>query len=183
MALPAPPDGGETPTNLDGARSKHRALHLSFLPHATLHIRVTPLAKSTLVFLTSTDSATAAAASALGSFVYAMPNVCFISWMSMYGGCNAFSFSNTLYSGESMSKVLLVQLLCSRLSCIRGNFLETNYPFSASNPQALYPHLLSQSPIPSNLLRELQKCSPGAPRNPLTSDVASHGVAMASAPV
>jgi hypothetical protein len=28
--------------------------------------------------------------------VYAMPNVCVVSLMSMYGGYNAFSFSNTL---------------------------------------------------------------------------------------
>ncbi|MCJ1439189.1 hypothetical protein MMC27_008580 [Xylographa pallens] len=54
--------------------AKHIALSLPRSPHTTLHIRLTRLETSTLVFLTTTDYATSASSSALGSFVYAMPN-------------------------------------------------------------------------------------------------------------
>ncbi|KAM0798819.1 hypothetical protein BDR22DRAFT_791515, partial [Usnea florida] len=40
----------------------------------TLHIQITSLEKSTMVFLTTTDPASSSSLSALGSFVYSMPN-------------------------------------------------------------------------------------------------------------
>ncbi|MCJ1475423.1 hypothetical protein MMC13_004085 [Lambiella insularis] len=54
--------------------AQYISLRLSLSPHTTLHIHLTPLPTSTLLFLTTTDHATSASTSALGSFVYAMPN-------------------------------------------------------------------------------------------------------------
>ncbi|MCJ1294795.1 hypothetical protein MMC34_006353 [Xylographa carneopallida] len=54
--------------------AKHIALPLPRSPHTTLHIRLTRLETSNLIFLTATDHATSSSSSALGSFVYAMPN-------------------------------------------------------------------------------------------------------------
>ncbi|MCJ1314993.1 hypothetical protein MMC15_000307 [Xylographa vitiligo] len=54
--------------------AKHIALPLPRSPHTTLHIRLTRLETSNLIFLTTTDHATSSSSSALGSFVYAMPN-------------------------------------------------------------------------------------------------------------
>lgn len=48
---------------------------LRLSPHTTLHIQLTSLATSTLIFLTTKSPANPSSVSALGSFVYAMPNV------------------------------------------------------------------------------------------------------------
>ncbi|MCJ1283063.1 hypothetical protein MMC26_002390 [Xylographa opegraphella] len=56
------------------APAKHIALPLPRFPHTTLHIRLTRLETSNLIFLTTTDHATSSSSSALGSFVCAMPN-------------------------------------------------------------------------------------------------------------
>ncbi|KAL8995411.1 MAG: hypothetical protein Q9169_004856 [Polycauliona sp. 2 TL-2023] len=42
--------------------------------HTTLHLQITTLDTSNLIFLTSTDPSSSGSLSALGSFVYAMPN-------------------------------------------------------------------------------------------------------------
>ncbi|KAL6720497.1 hypothetical protein ACLMJK_002421 [Lecanora helva] len=47
---------------------------LLLTPHTTLHTQVTALQTSILVFLTATDPSHTSSLSALGSFVYAMPN-------------------------------------------------------------------------------------------------------------
>lgn len=49
---------------------------LPLTPHTTLHMQITPLETSTMVFLTTTDQPSSSSLSALGSFVYSMPNVC-----------------------------------------------------------------------------------------------------------
>ena len=51
------------------------AVPFPFSPHVTLHLQITRLETSTLIFLTSTDPSTSSSLSPLGSFVYAMPNV------------------------------------------------------------------------------------------------------------
>lgn len=53
----------------------HLAVPLPFSPHTTLHLQITRLETSTLIFLSSTDPSSSGSQSALGSFVYAMPNV------------------------------------------------------------------------------------------------------------
>ena len=50
---------------------------LPLSPHTTLHIQITPLEKSTIVFLTTTYPSSSSSLSALGSFVYSIPNVPF----------------------------------------------------------------------------------------------------------
>lgn len=57
------------------APSEYLALSLPHSPQAVLHVQVTRLETSILSFLTTTDSLHGASLSALGSFVYAMPNV------------------------------------------------------------------------------------------------------------
>lgn len=57
-------------------RPKALARPLPLSPHTTLHIQTTSLATSNLIFLTTTTTPEATSSlSALGSFVYAMPNV------------------------------------------------------------------------------------------------------------
>lgn len=53
---------------------KQLAIPLPLTPHTTLHMQITTLDTSNLIFLTSTDPSSSASLSALGSFVYAMPN-------------------------------------------------------------------------------------------------------------
>jgi hypothetical protein len=55
--------------------SKYIAFPLPRIPHTTLHIRITLLETSTMIFLTTTDYTTSSTTSPLGSFIYAMPNV------------------------------------------------------------------------------------------------------------
>ena len=55
--------------------AKYIALPLPLSPHTTFHIRITHLETSNMIFLTTTDYSASAGTSALGSFVYAMPNV------------------------------------------------------------------------------------------------------------
>ena len=57
------------------AAPKDFSFPLRLSPHTTLHIQLTSLATSTLIFLTTKSPASPSSASALGSFVYAMPNV------------------------------------------------------------------------------------------------------------
>ncbi len=52
-----------------------RSLPLQKTPHTTIHLSITVLATSTLVFLTSKTPADPPSSSALGSLVYALPNV------------------------------------------------------------------------------------------------------------
>ncbi|KAL8770984.1 MAG: hypothetical protein Q9209_003403 [Squamulea sp. 1 TL-2023] len=53
---------------------KQVAIPLPLTPHTTLHLQITALETSNLIFLTSTDPSSSGSLSALGSFVYAMPN-------------------------------------------------------------------------------------------------------------
>ncbi|KAL8756976.1 MAG: hypothetical protein Q9199_002566 [Rusavskia elegans] len=53
---------------------KQLAIPLPLTPHTTLHMQITTLDTSNLIFLTSTDPSSSGSQSALGSFVYAMPN-------------------------------------------------------------------------------------------------------------
>ncbi|MCJ1358994.1 MAG: hypothetical protein MMC33_008994 [Icmadophila ericetorum] len=64
LSSPAPPS----------LHPKHIAIPLRLTPHTTLHIQLTQLETSNLIFLTTTDPSNSNALSALGSFVYAMPN-------------------------------------------------------------------------------------------------------------
>ncbi|MCJ1249103.1 hypothetical protein MMC30_006326 [Trapelia coarctata] len=54
--------------------SKYIALPLPLSPHTTLRIRITRLKTSNMIFVTTTDYSASSTTSALGSFVYAMPN-------------------------------------------------------------------------------------------------------------
>ena len=54
---------------------KYLALPLPLSPHTTLHVRITALRTSNMIFLTTTDFSPSSSSSALGSFIYAMPNV------------------------------------------------------------------------------------------------------------
>ena len=49
---------------------------LPHIIHTTLHIQVTRFGTSNMVFITTSDPSSSLSSSALGSFVYAMPNVC-----------------------------------------------------------------------------------------------------------
>jgi len=69
--------------------SKYIALPLPLSPHTTLHIRITRLETSNMIFLTITDYSASSTTSALGSFVYAMPNVSYPSFSKI-----AFMASN-----------------------------------------------------------------------------------------
>lgn len=69
LSPPTPPSPTLHPT--------HLAIPLPFSPHTTLHLQITRLETSNLIFLTSTDPSTSGSLSSLGSFVYAMPNVRF----------------------------------------------------------------------------------------------------------
>ncbi len=53
---------------------KQLAIPLPLTPHTTLHVQITTLDTSNLIFVTSTDPSSSGSLSALGSFVYAMPN-------------------------------------------------------------------------------------------------------------
>ncbi len=44
--------------------------------NVTLHVRITRLETSTMVFVTTSDPSNSSSLSALGSYVYSMPNVC-----------------------------------------------------------------------------------------------------------
>ena len=80
----SPAQSPSASTAAAGASSPSHALQpqqlsipLPLSPHTTLHIQITPLEKSTMVFLTTTDPSSSSSLSALGSFVYSMPNVPF----------------------------------------------------------------------------------------------------------
>ena len=45
------------------------------LPHTTLHVQITRLETSNMIFLTTSDDSSSNSPSSLGSFVYSMPNV------------------------------------------------------------------------------------------------------------
>lgn len=66
---------------LNGMTSSNRTLELAVdLPHSPglrLNLHLTILATSVMLFLTSTSTEGASGAAALGSFVYAMPDVSF----------------------------------------------------------------------------------------------------------
>lgn len=66
--------------------SKYIALPLPLSPHTTLHIRMTRLETANMVFLTTTDYSAPSTTSALGSFVYAMPNVSYPSFFRKPSG-------------------------------------------------------------------------------------------------
>lgn len=53
----------------------HLSIPLPLSPHTTLHLQITTLATSVMVFITTTDPSSSSSLSSLGSFVYAMPNV------------------------------------------------------------------------------------------------------------
>lgn len=58
-----------------GTDTQELHLALRFLPNLKIHIRLTFLTTSLLIFMTSSETAIPGASSALGSFVYSMPNV------------------------------------------------------------------------------------------------------------
>ncbi|KAL9605566.1 MAG: hypothetical protein Q9179_001224 [Wetmoreana sp. 5 TL-2023] len=53
---------------------KQLAIPFPSIPHTTLHLQITRLETSNMIFMTSTDPSSRGSLSALGSFVYAMPN-------------------------------------------------------------------------------------------------------------
>ncbi|KAL8839607.1 MAG: hypothetical protein Q9176_004348 [Flavoplaca citrina] len=69
---PQPPSSQISPSPT--LQRKQLAIPLPQIPHTTLHMQITTLDTSSLIFLTSTDPSTSGSLSALGSFVYAMPN-------------------------------------------------------------------------------------------------------------
>ena len=66
-------DHDEAVSNMTAPKDLSFPLRLS--PQTTLHIQLTILATSTLILLTTRSQSTSSSNSALGSFVYAMPNV------------------------------------------------------------------------------------------------------------
>lgn len=66
-------DNGQAVSNMTAPKDLSFPLRLS--PHTTLHIQLTLLATSTLILLTTRTQSSSSSSSALGSFVYAMPNV------------------------------------------------------------------------------------------------------------
>ena len=73
---PRPPPTATSPDRVSPSlHPKHLFLPLPLSPHTTLHLQITALTTSTLVFITTTDPSTTSSLSALGSFVYSMPNV------------------------------------------------------------------------------------------------------------
>lgn len=52
------------------------SIPLPLSPQITLHVQIKPLETSNLIFITTTDISKNPSISALGSFVYSMPNVC-----------------------------------------------------------------------------------------------------------
>ncbi|KAL8926017.1 MAG: hypothetical protein Q9208_003158 [Pyrenodesmia sp. 3 TL-2023] len=73
-----PPTASQSPPTFDlTSPTLHPiriAVPLPYSPHTTLHIQITRLETSNLVFITSTDPSSSGSRSALGSFVYALPN-------------------------------------------------------------------------------------------------------------
>ncbi|KAL8847010.1 MAG: hypothetical protein Q9221_007923 [Calogaya cf. arnoldii] len=74
-----PPQSPPQPTSTETSPSptlhpKSLANPLPLTPHTTLHMQITTLETSNLIYLTSTDPSSSGSLSALGSFVYAMPN-------------------------------------------------------------------------------------------------------------
>lgn len=69
---PAPPARPISPS----IHPQQRSIPLPLTPHTTLHMQITSLEISTMIFLTTTDPSNSSSLSALGSFVYSMPNVC-----------------------------------------------------------------------------------------------------------
>ena len=57
---------------------KQLSVSLPLTPHTTMHMQVMALQTSSMVFLTTTDPSNSSSLSALGSFVYSMPNVCLL---------------------------------------------------------------------------------------------------------
>lgn len=58
------------------AKPKHLSVPLPLSPHTNLHIQINQHGSSILAFITTTDLSSTGSLSPLGSFVYAMPNVC-----------------------------------------------------------------------------------------------------------
>ena len=57
------------------AKSTILALPLQLTPHTTLHIQLTSHATCTIIFITTSDPSASSLLSAMGSFIYAIPNV------------------------------------------------------------------------------------------------------------
>ena len=57
-------------------RPQSISVPLPHIIHTTLHIQLTRYETSNMIFLTNTDPSSSPSTSPLGSFVYAMPNVC-----------------------------------------------------------------------------------------------------------
>lgn len=80
------------------AKSTILALPLQLTPHTTLHIQLTSHATCTIIFITTSDPSTASSLSALGSFIYAMPNVgCrFLHlWHELWHICSLRAYSDS----------------------------------------------------------------------------------------
>ena len=67
--------GGSTASISPTLKPVSTSLPLPLAPHTTLHVQLTRLATSTLLFLTTRTPGDSAASSPLGSFVYAIPSV------------------------------------------------------------------------------------------------------------
>ncbi|KAF6217622.1 hypothetical protein HO133_006724 [Letharia lupina] len=76
-SLPQPPSEPTATAATSASPTLHPqqlSVPLPLSPHTTLHVQITPLQTSTMVFLTTTDPSSTSSLSALGSFVYSMPN-------------------------------------------------------------------------------------------------------------
>ena len=60
------------------------SLPLRLTPHTTLHLQLTSLANANMIFLTTTSLSGSSSVSALGSFVYAMPDVRSITTLFLF---------------------------------------------------------------------------------------------------
>lgn len=96
-----------TPTT----RPKHLSIPLPLSPHTKLHIQITHRGSSILAFLTTTDPSNTASLAPLGSFVYAMPNVCdFVALVRFTIASPSSLFSSFL------SNILILNSGCNQMS-------------------------------------------------------------------
>lgn len=77
-AKPAPAVNGTHPPS----KPFELAITLPQSPGTRIHLHITVLASSLMLFLTSASMDAGQASAAMGSFVYAMPDVCFPNFVS-----------------------------------------------------------------------------------------------------
>ena len=94
---------------VNGTEATNKALELAIdLPHSPglkLHLHLTILANSILLFLTSTSSEAGPGAVSMGSFVYALPDVSHVTYSIPYRG-HAYNLPQRYNPTQPMSTAL-----------------------------------------------------------------------------